>query len=132
MGVSGDLNKQNLYTIDVTHGTVKNKVLNPDNTGEYQVIHYVPEITGVKSFTRRDPIEVYPNPVSGNLPLTLSANVKSVEILSISGHPVRNYEIENPGERCTLNLYGISNGIYLVRMTDKSGLVHITKLVINN
>ena len=132
VGVSGDPAQFYLYTIDITNGTVKNKVLNPDNTGEYQFIHYVPKITAVKSVTRKDPVEVYPNPVSGNLPLTLPANIKRVEILSISGHPVRNYEMANPDERGTLNLSGISNGIYLIRMTDNSGQVHITKLVINN
>ncbi len=132
VGISGDLTKQYLYTIDVTHGTVKNKALNPDNTGEYQVIHYVPKITAVKPSAWKDQVEIYPNPVSGNLPLTVPANAKRVELLSINGQPVRNYEIENRNEQCTLNLSGISNGIYLVRMTDNSGQVNITKLVINN
>ncbi len=132
VGVSGDPVKFYLYSIDITNGTVKSKVLNPENTGEYQIIHYVPKITAVKPPNAEDQVELYPNPLSGNLPLTVLENVNRVEILSVNGRPVRNYEIENPNEKCTLDLSGLSNGIYLVRMSDSSGRVHITKLVINN
>ena len=132
VGISGDLTRQYLYTIDIAHATVKNKVLNPEYTGEYQVIRYEPKISGVNPSGRDDLFEVYPNPLSGDLHLTLTINVKRVEILSISGRPVRNYEIENPDEKCTLDLSGLSNGIYMVKMSGISGLVHVTKLVIHN
>jgi outer membrane protein assembly factor BamB len=132
VGFSGDHTKQYLYTIDITDGTVKNKVLNPDYTGEYQIINYVPRISAVKPCSAEVPVEIYPNPLSGNLPLTILENVKRVEILSINGRPVKNYEIENSIEKCTLDLSGISNGIYMIRMSLSSGQVYITKLMINN
>lgn len=132
VGISGDLTKQYLYTIDITNGTVKNKVLNPDNTGEYQVIHYVPKISAVKSPSRKDRIEVYPNPASGSVQVTVSANAICIELLSMDGYSVRNYETENLNGQYTLNLSGLSDGIYMLKVTENSDQVHTTKLVIRN
>jgi hypothetical protein len=132
VGISGDLTRQYLYTIDIAGKTVKNKVLNPDNTGEYQVIHYVPKISAVKSPARMDKVEAYPNPASGSLQVNVSANAKRIEILRMDGYSVRNYETENLNGRYTLDLSGLSDGIYLLKVTENSDQVHITKLVIRN
>jgi hypothetical protein len=85
----------------------------------------VQENTGVSVTERQEfPGRVYPNPTSGLLKLDLSLAVPqkaTISILDLQGREVRSMGGTNPvqmGQTITLNLDGISEGVYVISLRD--------------
>ena len=55
-------------------------------------------------------------------------NLNSVEVLSVSGKVLMRTDL-NGAKDVTLNVSSLSNGIYIVRMTDTDATTHITRIV---
>jgi hypothetical protein len=71
---------------------------------------------------------IYPNPSNGNLTVSLDNNViESVDLIDLTGKVVLHKQSENIAE---INLAGIDNGIYFIRIeADKSQFI-ISKIVV--
>lgn len=64
-------------------------------------------------------LEVFPNPVAGDLNIRWSAEVTSqltVELFDLNGRRLRTQQIEGAAKNTTLNTAGLPSGIYLVRI----------------
>ncbi|KAF0204780.1 MAG: hypothetical protein FD170_205 [Bacteroidetes bacterium] len=77
-----------------------------------------------------DKIKMYPNPVSSELIISNSVEVKEVTITSMLGQIVGTYQINGIG-RTAINTADLSNGLYFVSFYGKDGSRLVQKLVKN-
>jgi len=102
------------------------RTVSPDGTFAYSSIKRVRMEKGM------DEIAVFPNPASDRLKVSLKNKVKwneikSFKISNVKGQDVTNaVKIEDEG----LNLNGLSNGNYIISVTEQSGKVSQTKFVV--
>ncbi len=71
---------------------------------------------------------IYPNPVADVLKINSVNNLNSVEVLSVSGKVLMRTDL-NGAKDVTLNVSSLSNGLYILRMTDTDATTHITRIV---
>jgi hypothetical protein len=77
-------------------------------------------ITGVNDTPADKQIKMFPNPVTDKLNIVIdkmNGTVLSLEILNIEGQKVYSEEISNVSGSFTVNLTGIPQGIYLLKIT---------------
>ncbi len=67
---------------------------------------------------------IYPNPATDNFTIEIENELKSVEIYSLQGQKVMNYNSKN------VNISSLSKGIYMVRIEDENNAVATQKLII--
>jgi parallel beta-helix repeat protein len=77
-------------------------------------------------------LAIYPNPSNGalhlNLEKTTTVNIQQVDVYDIYGRELR--KVENIGvHRTTVNLSGLSNGIYFIRVSMDNGETKIRRIV---
>ncbi len=77
-----------------------------------------------------DKIKMYPNPVSNELIISNSVEVKEVTITSMLGQIVGTYQINGIG-RTPINTADLSNGLYFVTFYGKDGSRLVQKLIKN-
>jgi len=72
-------------------------------------------------------LRVYPNPASTQLNIEANGMIQ-ITVYSATGQPVinNNYSGEN---KVTLNLTGLSSGLYVLRLTDKSGNIEFVEFI---
>jgi hypothetical protein len=127
----------------------------PDATGEYPTIAMLPDFSdpvdltedmimyiddiilspnatgipsGVKDPQGREDISIFPNPVKTTLNFSNLKDVDQITISNIVGQQVlvtRN--IRN--EKVSINVSSLTNGIYMVSVTDRSGNSTVRKIV---
>lgn len=74
-------------------------------------------------------IQMYPNPVSNELFIKTTANISRVNITSMLGQVVGNYEMTS--NNTSISTSSLSNGLYFVTFTDKEGNQLTQKLMKN-
>lgn len=77
-----------------------------------------------------DKIKMYPNPVTSELIISNSVEVKEVTITSMLGQIVGTYQINGIG-RTSINTADLSNGLYFVSFYGKDGSRLVQKLIKN-
>ena len=78
-------------------------------------------------------VDIYPNPVKDNLLIDFSGrfNYKAtVEIMSITGKIIKRIAKENNRRILNIDLNGISNGLYLIRINQQETSI-VRKLVVD-
>lgn len=83
-------------------------------------------ITGIKSNKLND-VNIYPNPVQDNLYVSFNENVRSLEIMSITGAVISNNRVI--GTLMSFDVSELSEGVYLIRFTNNDGTSFIEKFV---
>jgi hypothetical protein len=78
----------------------------------------------VKKKYQEESLQLYPNPTSGQVSLTLEKKLQSIETYNLQGQKVQEV---NPKER-TWQLPAQS-GLYLIRLQDEEGRVYTEKVV---
>ncbi|MEI7981648.1 MAG: choice-of-anchor J domain-containing protein, partial [Bacteroidota bacterium] len=74
---------------------------------------------GIHEPAKRDPLNIYPNPARDRITLNLGSNSTgsfSVELLNLYGETTRMWKEMGNQPSVTLNIGGISPGIYIVRL----------------
>lgn len=71
-------------------------------------------------------INLYPNPTNGKLTIDSKTDISSIILTNIYGQNVM--EITNTNE---INISGFNNGIYFIKIKDKTGTVFIKKVIKN-
>jgi sugar lactone lactonase YvrE len=97
------------------------------------VIREVTGITGIQEISGEDtPINIYPNPANNELRIEALGNVKysNVEMYSILGSKV--IEQKFTTNKITLNVQGLSAGMYLVKLNTTDGSYVVKKLEIQH
>jgi len=132
-GTSTDFEPSHVYGTEGTY-TITLTVVSEcgDTVTHSQVVNVFPQFVGVPEEGALD-MNIFPNPSDGHFNLTLSAAPGDVliTITDLSGRTVYNRTIGNAGGDLStgIDLYGVSSGTYLVRIT--SGNVSgVTRLVI--
>ncbi|MBS1570668.1 MAG: T9SS type A sorting domain-containing protein [Bacteroidetes bacterium] len=104
----------------------------PGNDGPFTTDHWT---TG--QFAQRDlgMIGMYPNPASGQVNIIYPGltGEATVSVLSEDGRLMESFEVgETKDARSTLNVSGLDNGIYLIRVIQPSGLDITRQLIVAN
>jgi hypothetical protein len=71
-------------------------------------------------------IVVYPNPVTNNKTVTIQANLNGVtqlQVVDLAGKVVLNTQVEFKNSHSEINLDGISNGTYLIKLNNENKLL---------
>ena len=78
----------------------------------------------------KDALSIYPNPSKGsfNIKNTSLINLEKVVIYDISGRLISEYDMTNSSRIKTINLVGVSKGMYFINIQSKRG--RITKKLI--
>ena len=80
-------------------------------------------------------IGMYPNPASGQVNIIYPGltGEATVAVLSEDGRLMESFEVgETKDARSTLNVSGLDNGIYLIRVIQPSGLDSTRQLIVAN
>ncbi len=80
--------------------------------------------TNVLQETEKSPVRVFPNPTKERATLE-GIEPAEIQIYNLQGQPVRNFVGTNE-----IDVSGLPKGIYLLQITDREGLTHSTKLVV--
>lgn len=88
------------------------------------------DVSAVQEINAGRFISVYPNPAGELLHISSDSQLKSLALYDVSGKlllkkPVNSYYTE-------LDLSSLPSGIYLLHVTDESGMIHPEKLLINH
>jgi len=87
-------------------------------------------ITGIPTNELSNNFKVYPNPTSGNLTISLTDNIKSIEIINLLGENIYCSLTNNNQTKTEIDLTSIPKGIYFVKV-DNGEKVFIEKIVLN-
>lgn len=99
---------------------------NPNNSKIKGEVQYVaatnPVVTSIAGIDFDDEISIFPNPASDQIKFSnLSANVKEIVVLDITGKEVNKINIENNNTGWTLVTSSYTNGMYLYDLIDTEG-----------
>jgi hypothetical protein len=85
---------------------------------------------GVPTTTIDGTVSMFPNPVSNELYINSSVELRSIYITSTLGAVVANYSMTNASSK-TINTSALSNGMYFVTVVDRDGKKQTQKLIKN-
>nr|AIA91524.1 CAZy families PL1 protein [uncultured Flavobacteriaceae bacterium] len=71
-------------------------------------------------------IQLYPNPVTENIHIKSKEEIQKVEIYSTSGNLVFSQNMNN---KSIVNVEHLTNGIYLIKITDQKGVAKTAKFI---
>ena len=74
-------------------------------------------------------VKLFPNPTQGNITITNSRNLETIEVYNVLGRLVKRIEIEQDN-RMDLDLSDLSKGLYLVKMSDINDNAKTQKLIL--
>jgi hypothetical protein len=78
---------------------------------------------------KQSEISIYPNPASQVVHVELpSSNIQYVDLVTLSGQLLKSSSV---GQNF-VELHGVSAGLYILKITEGSGVIHTRKVVINN
>lgn len=92
--------------------------------GEFRILGNQPALLGNEAFAIES-VALYPNPASGEFRLNIETSV--VEIYSVTGQLVKSFRNNTQGQ--SFNISDLSNGIYLVKVTDSENHESTKKLI---
>lgn len=95
---------------------------------KYYRITFIVIETGIDNKIYSVDFAIYPNPASESLNLEHNCPMKEVAIFNVLGAEVRIYEM-NSVNSGTIQLTGLSKGMYFIRMRDNRGQVYTRKVI---
>ncbi len=76
---------------------------------------------------------IFPVPANNILNLkNINSNFNKIEILNFSGKTILTYNIENPSREKSLNISELTNGIYLIKISNNNRFVDSFKIIIQH
>ena len=130
LNLSGDTSNTQSYSyISTNGGPIVDIEYYADSSKIYQVRWNTTLDIAVPQYEAENDITVFPNPVSDNLIINNSSmeNLNAI-IYDLSGREVLNATIS--GQKKIISVGTIENGIYLLRVFNKTGLVKSNKIAI--
>jgi minor extracellular serine protease Vpr len=122
---------QNNAWTDSYTGSVPNNTWGYGKVDAHETIKAIELASGLNDFDLNDNLSIYPNPSSGKFVVNIGdETMSSLQIFDISGKLVYSEQIENKTENKTMNLSHLTNGIYILKLSD-SKYTKQTKLLIN-
>jgi hypothetical protein len=108
----------------------RSKTINPCPSLGTSVMTNHPCYLSVEEEELKDALSIYPNPSKGsfNIKNTSLINLEKVVIYDISGRLISEYDMTNSSRIKTINLVGVSKGMYFINIQSKRG--RITKKLI--
>lgn len=85
--------------------------------------------TGLSTIANQIAFSISPNPVTDKLSLGYTNAIKRITIVSITGKIVKEEIYTNGKLNPTINLSGIANGVYTIKVIDNDGKSGISKLI---
>ena len=120
------------YSFDAIEGILYyafgNFKLTPRNNADFYNV-----TVGIKSLISNDvETSIYPNPAQNQVNIKIDEafafNNLNVQIVDLTGRTVLDTQINSA--MSTLNVEGLENGIYLVRISNGSETIHASKLIL--
>lgn len=85
--------------------------------------------TGIGTITNQIQFSISPNPVTDKLSLSYDKAIEKISITSFTGQLIKE-EVYTKGKvNPTINVSGIANGVYTIKITDVEGKTGINKLI---
>jgi len=84
--------------------------------------------TGISGIENSNNVTVYPNPSKAEFAITMPDGAERIEVTDLTGKVIQQITLKSGNTVYNLNLEGLSNGIYFVRIISSSGIV-VKKLV---
>lgn len=75
--------------------------------------------TGIGSVEEKNALQLYPNPATAELNWTADKRIEQVRIFDINGQKI----MDSPALSNRMNVAKLTNGIYLLQLTDKAGKI---------
>jgi hypothetical protein len=119
------------YTKGIGIDTITARVVSTATYGCYDSTtsagHVVSDASEGTSPGEREVLRTYPNPAGTSFTVFSSGKIKGISISNLIGQTVftQAYVIE----KAEVNISGLPQGVYIVRVTDSEGRVMITKIV---
>jgi hypothetical protein len=85
--------------------------------------------TGVSTITNQIHFSISPNPVTDKLSLNYAKAIEKVSISSLTGQIVKEEVYTNGKVNPIINVSGMANGVYTIKITDVEGKSGINKLI---
>lgn len=83
------------------------------------------ELLSIQNNDQQTPVQLYPNPAHNSV--TVAADgIRNIELINLVGQTIKRSQVS--GDRATLSLQGLSNGVYFVKVETNQAVV-IKKLV---
>lgn len=97
---------------------INTKLLYIDN------IFFTKSVLGTSEASAKNAVKVYPNPVTAGEMITVDANVKSIEIFTMTGQKVKSAASKS------ISSQGLSKGVYMIKTTNEKGETQSSKLIV--
>ncbi len=126
--------KTNFYT-DIADETIPQKAIVVgialENDGTYMIapryFNDITEVTSTSVNTKFELLDVYPNPFSDKVVVEYK-DVVSIEVVNSIGQIVKNID-GNLSDKVTISTSELSDGIYILKITDVNGVVVTQKVI---
>jgi len=90
---------------------------------------YITSTLSVEESNLIENVKIFPNPSQGNITISSSRNLETVEIYNILGRLVKRINVAQDTQ-LNLDLSGLSKGMYLVKITDINANTKSQKLIL--
>lgn len=100
---------------------------NPTNQMGYGIPNFEEaynSLMSVVDVSSANSVSVYPNPTSGILNIQSDQNIQNIQLISVEGKIIRNYQAQNQ-----INLSELPKGVYVVKVKLVDGKTEVKKIV---
>ncbi len=115
----------NLYISDINNRRIR-KVTNNPTCNPHSHIHFDSSSLMANTLTSRD-INIYPNPANTSITIQATYKISQITITSLLGQIFYTQKY-NMGE-VEVNIAGLPEGVYIVKVTDNEGKVTVNKIL---
>lgn len=117
----------NMICMGATNSTLSTIYMNPG----YANVGCTPNIMGLKAHKSNSRINLFPNPVTEQLHITMNESTDATyELMDVLGNKIPLVKIENkPSSELSFNLSALPKGIYFIRVQENNGEMFIEKII---
>jgi len=94
-----------------------------------RLVRNAESVTGINKIENKYQLKIYPNPATNSITIDSDRRIENISIFTIQGAIVTNKSVQEKSMQ--VNTSQLSNGIYIISITDDLGQKHIEKIIIN-